>query len=121
MSRNRESWLLSLALPHIPFLSSLKSFPFTFPPSLSFGGEKNKPLHLQRPQNLLWPVTVQNTAATRHPASRSHAARTNPSTAWHFLRLHFEKQSLSAAGATEHLLHKPYPGLFRSSATTLSS
>lgn len=40
MSRNQESWLLSLALPHIPFLLLVKSFPFTFPPGLYFGGEK---------------------------------------------------------------------------------
>lgn len=44
MSRNRESWLLSLALPHIPFLSLVKSFPFTFPPGLYFGGEKTQAL-----------------------------------------------------------------------------
>lgn len=42
MSRNRESWLLSQALPHIPFLLLVKSFPFTFPPSLCFGGEKTQ-------------------------------------------------------------------------------
>lgn len=65
MSRNRESWLLSLALPHIPFLSLAKSFPFTFPPSLYFRREKTKPLLLQSARNLLWPVTVQNIAAAR--------------------------------------------------------
>lgn len=64
MSRNRESWLLSLALPHIPFLSLVKSFPFTFPPSLYFRGERPKPLLLQSAQNLLWPVTAQNIATT---------------------------------------------------------
>lgn len=42
MSRNWESSLLSLALPHIPFLSLVKSFPFTFPPSLYLGGEKTQ-------------------------------------------------------------------------------
>lgn len=65
MSRNRGPSLPALALPHIPFLSLVKSFPLTFPPSLYFGGEKNKPLLLRSARNLLWPVTAQNIATAR--------------------------------------------------------
>lgn len=73
MSRNRESWLLSPALPHIPFLPWVKSFPFTFPPSLYFGGENPKPPPPWSTRRLLWPATAQN--ITGHPARRSHGAR----------------------------------------------
>lgn len=73
MSRNRESWLLSLALPHIPFLLWVKSFPFTFPPSGYFRGEKPKPSPPQSAKSFLWPAIAQN--ITGHPARRSHGAR----------------------------------------------
>lgn len=81
MSRNRESWLLSLALPHIPFLLLVKSFPFTFPPGLYFGGEKTpSPCFcrvLETSSGLRQCRTALPPEAAGHPARRSRAARTD--------------------------------------------